>query len=265
MRFCVLGSGSKGNCTYVTANDTSILIDAGFSGVEIESRLANIGAKAAELSAILVTHEHGDHVRGVAVLSRRFNIPVYANKPTVDAAGKYLQKLYTYKPFSTGTPFKVNHLDIHPFAVSHDTADPVGFTIDDGISKMGYCTDTGTISKLIYHHLSTCRGIVIECNHDLEMLRNGHYPVHVQQRVRSQCGHLANPQAIELLGKLSSENLEKVILAHISESNNCHKMIEKNVADLLKELGEKKLLNGRPLSVSLASQDKVGEVVVLGK
>jgi phosphoribosyl 1,2-cyclic phosphodiesterase len=262
MRFCVLGSGSKGNCTYVASEKTAVLIDAGFSGVEVERRLSGIGVDISRIAAILLTHEHGDHVKGVSVLSRRHGIMVYANQQTRDAAGTLLQNLHEFTSFSTGKSFHINDLEVHPFAVSHDTVDPVGFTISDERARMGYCTDTGMVSKLIHHHLSSCHGLVLECNHDLEMLRNGHYPVHVQQRVRSKKGHLANPQAVEFIKELYNDGLEHVVLAHISDSNNSADIIRRIVAELLRELGdlaaEKKLLQ-----ISLSFQNQAGAMVLL--
>ncbi len=263
MRFCVLGSGSKGNCTYIASEKTAVLIDAGFSGIEIERRLSSIGADIAKISAILVTHEHGDHVKGVSVLSRRHGIRVYANQQSRDAAGKYLQKLHQFTPFSTGTSFQVDDLEVHPFAISHDTVDPVGFTISDAKARMGYCTDTGMVSKLIQHHLSSCHGLVLECNHDLEMLKNGHYPLHVQQRVRSKRGHLANPQTLEFLRELYHSGVENVVLAHISDSNNSSEIIRQIIAEFLHEQ-KGSSTQQKTFQISLSSQEKAGEMVLLG-
>lgn len=262
MRFCVLGSGSKGNCTYVASGKTAVLIDAGFSGVEIERRLSRIGVDMSHISAILVTHEHGDHIKGVSVLSRRYGTKVYANQETKEASGDNLQNLTDFCCFVTGSSFQIDDLTIHPFSISHDTADPVGFTISDGLACMGYCTDTGMVSKLIHHHLSACHGLVLECNHDLEMLKNGRYPIHVQQRVRSQKGHLANPQALQFLKELHHDRLETVILAHISESNNSVDIIKQIVAEFLFELNQPQE-EARSLKISLAHQDQVGKMVCL--
>jgi len=254
MRFCVLGSGSKGNCTYVESGETAVLIDAGFSGVEISRRLAAVGLDLEKVSAILVTHEHSDHVSGVGVLSRRYRLPVYANPGTREAAGASLDKLHAFVPFATGTSFTLPPFTIHPFSVSHDTADPVGFTLDDGGRSLGYCTDTGMVSRLIHHRLSRCQGLVLECNHDLTMLKNGPYPPALQQRIRSKNGHLANPDAIAFLAGLIHPGLRHVVLAHISESNNCH--------DLVRSALAQSALRGP--DISLALQDGPGELIDLG-
>ncbi len=253
MRFCVLGSGSKGNCTYVESGETAILIDAGFSGVEIARRLETVGLDMDRVTAILVTHEHADHVSGVGVLSRRYRLPVYANPGTKEAAGPSLDKLHAFAPFTTGISFLLAPFTIHPFAISHDTADPVGFTINDGCHTLGYCTDTGMVSRLIHHHLRQCMGLVLECNHDLKMLKSGPYPPALQQRIRSKSGHLANPEAIALLAELIHDQLQHVVLAHISHSNNCH--------DLIRSELEQNLLSGPTLS--LAEQDIPGALITL--
>lgn len=253
MRFCVLGSGSKGNCTYVESGERAVLIDAGFSGVEISRRLETAGLDVGKVCAILVTHEHSDHVSGVGVLSRRYRLPVYANPGTREAAGPALDKLHALVPFVTGTSFALPPFTIHPFSVSHDTADPVGFTLDDGGHTLGYCTDTGMVSRLIHHHLSRCQALVLECNHDLTMLKNGPYPPALQQRIRSKNGHLANPDAIAFLAGLIHDELQHVVLAHISESNNCH--------DLVRSELERSGLRGPALS--LAGQDMPGALLNL--
>lgn len=253
MRFCVLGSGSKGNCTYVESGEAALLIDAGFSGVETARRLQSVGLDMGKVSAILITHEHNDHVAGVGVLSRKYGLPVYANSATMEAAEPSLGKLHAYVPFATGSPFTLYPFTIHPFAISHDTVNPVGFTIDDGRCVFGYCTDTGMVSRLIHHHLGRCQGLVLECNHDLEMLKNGPYPPALQQRIRSKNGHLANPEAIAFLQELSHPGLRHVVLAHISQANNCHDRVRLEV--------NRSALSGPGLS--LACQDQAGELITL--
>lgn len=261
MRFCVLGSGSKGNCTYVEAGGTALLIDAGFSGIEVERRLATIGVTMAAIAGILVTHEHGDHISGVAILSRRHRLPVFVNTGTRQAAGKNLAKLHAVREIVTGESFTVGALAVHPFAISHDTADPVGYTVAFADTVLGYCTDTGMISRLIHQRLAVCQGLVLECNHDLEMLKNGPYPLSLQQRVRSTSGHLANLQTSDFLRELVSPRLEHVVLAHLSESNNRPELALATVAAMVAApAGEGK---GGPV-ISLAWQDRVGELVVLG-
>lgn len=258
MRFCVLGSGSKGNATYIAAGGTAILIDGGLSGIEVQRRLAAIGVDFNSLSAILVTHEHNDHIRGVPVLSRRGQLAVFANQATYRAAATNLDKVHAYHEFETGSAFEWQGLRIHPYSVSHDTADPVGFIVSDGMVSLGYCTDTGTVSRLMVHRLSKCQGLVLESNHDPAMLKNGIYPPFLKQRVRSNKGHLANEEAANLVRELLHPQLQHVVLAHISESNNLPELV---MEALHAKTGH--LLAEYPLCVSLAWQDRVGEVVIL--
>lgn len=257
MRFCVLGSGSKGNATYVSAGDTAILIDAGFSGVEMQRRLAAIGVDFSTISAIFLTHEHHDHIKGAPVLSRRGKVPVFANPATFTAAAEELNNLHQYNEFDTGVSFQFRDLKIHPFSVSHDTADPVGFTISDGRDTLGYCTDTGMITRLMHHHLANCRALILESNHDPEILKNGPYPPFLKQRVRGNKGHLANGDAAAFIRDLRHDDLRHVILAHISETNNCPNLAYETTMRVLNDH------NCRSLGVSVARQDRAGDMVEL--
>ena len=254
MRFCVLGSGSGGNATFVEADSTAILIDAGFSGKEIERRLGLVGVDPARISAILVTHEHGDHVCGVGVLARRYHLPVYIAAATLGAAPN-LGKLPEVRHITPGRSFQHKSLTIHPFATAHDAADPLGYVVNHKGTAFGYCTDTGLVSKLIRHRLAGCHGLVLEANHDAEMLKNGPYAPALKQRIASKTGHLANHQAAGLLRELATGgNLAHVVLAHLSGDNN-HP--DKVIAAIAEIIG-----NGPP-DFSIASQDTVGEMIHL--
>jgi phosphoribosyl 1,2-cyclic phosphodiesterase len=262
MRFCVLGSGSKGNATFVEAAGTRILIDAGFSGIELERRLAGIGIDIATISALLVTHEHGDHIRGVQVLSRRYSLPVYVSKATLAAAGNSLAKIVEWREILAGQVFNHQKLTVHPFAVSHDAVDTLGFVVSNNGCSVGYCTDTGAITHLMHHHLGGCNGLVLECNHDLEMLKNGGYPPPLQQRIRSKAGHLTNSEAARFLVDLIHAGLKHVVLAHISETNNTHVLARETVEEHLREY-DLTAEEGRFFSISVARQDGVGELICL--
>lgn len=262
MRFCVLGSGSKGNATYVEAGGTAILIDAGFSGVEIERRLHGLGLRVEALAAILVSHEHGDHIRGVQALARRYQLPVLVSRATRAAAGAVLAKIADWREIAAGRDLDFQGLHIHPFSLSHDAADPLGFVISRAGVTLGYCTDTGITSRLMHHRLSGCHGLILECNHDPEMLKTGGYPPPLQQRIRSQEGHLANAEAAGFLLELIHDGLEHVVLAHISETNNTHDLALATVREHLRQHGR---VSGEPcrFTVSLAHQERVGELVSL--
>lgn len=263
MKLCVLASGSRGNATYLESGGTRILIDAGLSGIELEKRLAVIGVDLTEIDAILVTHEHNDHIHGVGVLSRRLKIPVYANPATFAAASKTVNKLFSYNEFVTGGTFYYRNLEIHPFSVSHDTEDPVGFRISDGRVTFGYCTDTGKISRLMQHRLAGCQAIVLECNHDIEMLQNGTYPPYLKQRIRSNQGHLDNVTAAAFLQELAHVKLQHVVLAHLSEENNHPDIAFHAVVEILNNDPGCPAADAR---ITVACQGSVGELIrITGK
>ncbi len=242
MRFSILGSGSRGNSVLIQAKKTAILIDAGFSGKETEKRLASIGISIEMLDAIFVTHEHNDHISGVGVLSRRCKLPVFANNGTLLGGEKKLKKLFKIQEISTGEKITFQDFEIKSFRVSHDTNDPVGYVVGNGDKSVGYCTDTGKVSHLMVQRLKGCNGLIIEFNHDLEMLQNGPYPLFLQQRVRSSYGHLANPDAADLLQRLLHENLSHVVLAHLSETNNHPELAMQEAKRCLKPMEKPQLL-----------------------
>ena len=255
MLFCVLGSGSRGNATYVEGDSTGVLIDAGFSGREVEGRLEAAGVGLGRLAAILVTHEHGDHLRGVGVLARRHRLPVYISPATL-AAASGLGRVPEVREIAAGASFTVGSLEVHPFSVSHDAADPLGFVLSHRGRRVGYCTDTGHVSRLIRHRLAACQGLVLEANHDPVMLKNGPYPPELKQRIASRQGHLSNQDAVDLLCELAARGggPARVVLAHMSGENNHPDAVMACV-------------RGAPLPdgvrVWLARQDEVGEVIRL--
>lgn len=220
MIFSVLGSGSGGNSVYIQSGKTGLLIDAGFSGKQIDRRLGEIGKKAEDIKAICLTHEHRDHVIGVGVLARRFKLPVWANSGTFEGGQAIIKTLPAAREFETGDILQIHDLEVRSFRIHHDTPDPVGYTISDGTRKIGYCTDTGHASHLMVERLKGCDVIIIEFNHDPDLLRFGPYPLQLQQRVRSRQGHLANEEAASFLGKICHDKLQCAVLAHLSETNN---------------------------------------------
>jgi phosphoribosyl 1,2-cyclic phosphodiesterase len=217
---CILASGSKGNVMFVSSGSTSILVDAGLSGIEIERRLNLRGLHPEDLDAILVSHEHTDHIQGVGVLSRRFNLPVYINQQTQKAAKSHLGDVNDFRNYECGSPFRIKDLTIHPFSISHDAEDPAGFTINQDGTKIGIATDLGVASSMVREHLRGCSMLIIESNHDSEMLVNGPYPWPLKQRISSRTGHLSNKSSRNLLKEVQHERLQHVILAHLSETNN---------------------------------------------
>ncbi len=246
---CILASGSKGNAIFVSNGATSILIDAGLSGIEIERRLKSRGLSPENLDAILVSHEHHDHIQGVGVLSRRFNLPVYMNPRTREAAVSHLGNVYEVKNFECGSKFTVKDLAIHPFAISHDAEDPSGFTIhQDGI-KIGIATDLGIATSMVKEHLKDSTLLVLEANHDEKMLINGPYPWPIKQRIKSRIGHLSNLASKHLLNEIQHDRLKYVMLAHLSETNNTPQKA-------VNEIG--RALTRCKARLDVASQDKCG-------
>ncbi len=217
---CILASGSKGNAIFISSGDTSLLIDAGLSGIEIERRLRSRGLDPKDLNAILVSHEHSDHIQGVGVLSRRYKLPVYINSKTQKAGVSQLGNLHDFKQFECGSMFTINDLSIHPFSISHDALDPCGFTVNQNGTKIGIATDLGIATSMVKEHLKGCTLLILEANHDEQMLINGPYPWPVKQRIKSRTGHLSNEASKTLLNELQHDGLQHVMLAHLSETNN---------------------------------------------
>ena len=253
-RVCVLASGSKGNAVYVSDEKTSVLIDAGLSAVEIERRFHSRKLDPKRLDAIVVSHEHVDHIRGVGVLSRRYRLPVYINEPTLATAKTQLGALHATVRFNRGVAFSIGGLTFHPFSVSHDATDSLGFTIKNSLTKIGNATDLGVATQLVCHHLKGCKLIVLEANHDRRMLEEGPYPWYVKQRIQSLLGHLSNEESRDLLEKVSHSALKHVILAHISETNN-------DPDKALSVVGE--ALSHHRTQLSAAYQHVAGEIVNL--
>lgn len=256
LRLCVLGSGSTGNSVYLATEATRILIDAGLSAAETVRRLESIGASAQGLAAICVTHEHGDHVDGLAVLHRRTKAPLYANAGTIEAlaANPKLQGL-PWNVFMTGQPFRIGDLRLEPFSVPHDSYDPVGFAVsqDGSAARVAVMTDAGTATDLIRVRLRGCRIVVLEANHDPELLRDSPRPWALKQRIASRQGHLSNRQAAELIAEIAGPDLKAVFLAHLSGECNRPELAVEAVTRLL---GEKGI---RGVGVNLTYADRPSE------
>jgi phosphoribosyl 1,2-cyclic phosphodiesterase len=219
MRLSLLASGSKGNCLFLETDSCRLLIDAGLSGRETQARLSSIGVDPGTLDGILITHEHTDHVRGVGTLSRRLKIPVLGASRMLQAAQHVIGKAQVVE-FDPGSPFQFKGVSIDPFPVTHDACDPVGFRIEGEEGCVGFATDLGIATRLTQEKLKGCRALVLEFNHDEQMLQDGPYPWHLKQRIRSRHGHLSNTEGACLLEELLHGGLEGVFLSHLSEVNN---------------------------------------------
>ncbi len=216
---CPLASGSKGNSLFISGSNSSILIDAGLSGIEIERRLKQIDVEPHQLTAIIITHEHSDHIKGAGILNRRFDIPIYITEKTLHAC-RNLGKIQHTKFFQCGSSFEIDGIQINPFSISHDARDPVGLTLEYNGHKIGIATDLGIATNLVKDHLKNCTVLYLESNHDPDMLINGPYPWHLKQRIRDRQGHLSNMDSKDLVAQLKTSKLKHVILAHLSEENN---------------------------------------------
>ncbi|PYX95325.1 MAG: MBL fold metallo-hydrolase [Acidobacteria bacterium] len=252
----VLASGSRGNCAIVSSTSTRILLDAGISCRETFKRIKALGEDPYSFSAILITHEHSDHVYGLRVLARKTKIPVFMTGATHQAWARSVRdqhgerpKLEKLEAFSSGRSFQIGDIAVTPFTIPHDAADPVGFTFRAEGVKVGFATDLGYMPASICDHLRGCDVLVLESNHDLEMLRGGPYPWAVKQRVMSRVGHLSNEALAEFFANDYDGEAAYVVLAHLSEQNN-HPAIARGAAE--KALGARQtLLRNR---VMLASQ-----------
>jgi phosphoribosyl 1,2-cyclic phosphodiesterase len=219
MRFASLGSGSRGNATLLEAGDTRLLVDCGYALRELEQRLGALGLCADALTAILVTHEHTDHVRGVGALARRHGIPVWASSGTARAAA--FGDLPSLRPFAShGGAFRIGEIDVEPFAVPHDAREPCQFVFTAANRRLGVLTDTGRITPHIVASLRGVDALVLECNHDSEMLARGPYPPALRARVGGPLGHLSNAQAASLLQHIDHARLSHLVAGHLSEKNN---------------------------------------------
>lgn len=263
MEFVVLGSGSKGNCGFIRTDNTRLLIDNGFSGKEAVHRLESVEQPADELDGIIVSHEHGDHIRGVGILARKFKIPVYITEPTSKMVSKYL-KHTELRYFSSGSEIRFHDLVIETVPLPHDASDPVGFLLRSGTNgetggrKLAYITDIGQPTTLVRERLADVDALVIEANHDERMLMNGPYPWRTKQRIKSRFGHLSNSTSAGIIAEVvKSSGIRKVMLAHMSENNNDPELARDSIAQFVKENC------GVNISIDVASQHTPAEIIEL--
>ena len=220
MRFASLGSGSEGNGLVVEAGGTRILIDCGFGVRGTARRLGRLGLVPSSLTAILVTHEHTDHIGGVPAFAARHGIPVWATFGTLAAVSERFEGMPHVYGFDSHERFSIGALEIAPITVPHDAREPVQYVVGDGVRRLGVLTDIGTSTAHVEACLSGCDALVLECNHDLAMLENGDYPLSLKQRIAGRLGHLHNEAAAEILARIDTSRLVHVIAAHLSQQNN---------------------------------------------
>ncbi|MFH0879834.1 MAG: MBL fold metallo-hydrolase [Lentisphaerota bacterium] len=256
LQVCVLGSGSSGNCIYVSTETTSILIDAGLSVREITRRLDSIQASLARVQAVCISHEHDDHTSALGVLHRKLGIPLFGNAGTVEALRQNpkLAGVAGWKIFANGEKFPVGDLKIEPFSVPHDAYDPVGFIIRAQGIKIGMATDIGMVTGLVRERLKDCSLLIIESNHDEDLLHAAERPWHLKQRILGRQGHLSNECAAEVVAQVAGPGLRQVYLAHISKDCNRHDLALRTARTRLDKAG----FTG--VRVSLTFPDQVSDI-----
>lgn len=236
LRFASLGSGSAGNGTLVSDGHTHILIDCGFSMREAQRRIERLGLCLSALAAVLVTHEHSDHLKGVAVIARKHRVPLYMTPGTF--AGRDLGAIPDLRLIHNFQPFKVGAIDVHPVSVPHDAREPAQFVFHLQHWRLGLLTDLGSVTPQITEAYSGCHALLMEANHDPEMLSRGPYPYFLKQRVGGPFGHLSNQQAANFLQDLDTGVLQHLVLAHLSRKNNSVQRVKEALLKIEKPLGK---------------------------
>jgi phosphoribosyl 1,2-cyclic phosphodiesterase len=254
VRICVLGSGSKGNSTLVATERTRLLVDAGFSRKDTFRRLAAAGECTEGFDALLISHEHVDHVNGLKSLARGLKVPIYITGPTREVI-QWDPRLRALEIISPGEKFTIGDFEIAPFSIPHDAVDPVAFTLTAEGIKVGVITDLGYIPQLVKQHALGCHCLVFESNHDLDMLKTGPYPWFVKQRVMSRHGHLSNNATAGFLADDYDGSAQVVVLAHLSDKNNHPGLVMHSANQAFKKRGK-----GRPAELHLASQSEPTKV-----
>ena len=233
MRFACLGSGSEGNALVVEVGTSRVLLDCGFSTKETVARLARLGLTPADLHGIVVTHEHSDHIGGVTRFANKFNLPVWLTHGSLAYLLNLDQAPLDTRVIDSHAAFAVGDLYIEPFPVPHDAREPIQFVFGDGQHRLGVLTDTGMITPHIEQMLSGCDALVLECNHDANLLANGPYPNSLKQRVGGRFGHLDNIAAADLLRSIDTRQLTHLVAAHLSQKNNLPELARATLAKAL--------------------------------
>lgn len=254
MKICLLASGSGGNSICVQNGASSVLIDAGLTGKKIEERLHSRNIDPARLQAIVVSHEHADHIKGAGVMARRYGLPVWMTRGTLNASKQTFRGAEQIRVFENDEAFSIGDLSFQAFQLPHDAADPVNFSVTDGRAEVTVATDMGTVTQLVYQHMRRADLVVIETNYDRQLLMDGPYPWDLKMRIRGTHGHLSNHGAAEALCNLAAEGLQRAILAHLSEKNNRPNLARKTCIHQLRGQGI------RDFALCVAEQDRPSEV-----
>jgi len=262
LTLCPLFSGSSGNSIYIACDGVRILVDAGMSAARIQAHLHEIGVDIREIDAILVTHEHVDHIRGLGVLCRKYGLPVYANEGTWD--GILLKEsgipLRCVRTFYTGEDFYIGPVNVHPFPIPHDANEPVGYSFSCKGLRCAVATDLGHIQDAWMDAVTGCQAIVLEANHDVDMVNRGPYPSHLKRRILGQRGHLNNADCAKALLALVKSGTQAVFLSHLSQDNNLPELAYNTVCGALSEAG---YAVGEDVRVTVSRRDRVSDMLVL--
>ena len=253
--FCPLSSGSDGNAVYLETKKTKVLFDAGISFKKLKEKLDEIGVDIESLDAVIISHEHADHIKGLEMITKKLGIPVLCNSDTAKAICMHLSIRPKFKIFSTGEAFHFGDIEIHPFSIQHDTLDPVAFAVKFDDVKIGICTDLGFVTKLVSHHLKDCDYLYLEANHEEDMVHASARPMVYKQRVLGRQGHLSNLGCAKLIEEVHHKNLQCVYLAHLSSECNSHEMALKTVGGYLAKVGKE-------VELRIAFQDEVSKPVL---
>lgn len=262
LEFCTIASGSSGNCTYIGTEHTKILIDAGISGRKIEEGLAELKLTGEAIDALFITHEHVDHIKGAGILSRRFDIPVFATAETWAAMEGSLGKIApsNKRVIYADEVCPVNDICVKPFAIPHDAAEPVGYTVFNGARKITLATDIGHVTDTVRENIEGSDLLLLESNHDIDLLRKGSYPWPLKQRILGEKGHLSNAAAGELLAEVMTGKTKYVFLGHLSEENNDPHLAYETVEKILRQ---NRIEVGKHLKMDMASRSRNGVKIEL--
>lgn len=266
MRFCAFASGSSGNCIYTGSDSTHILVDVGISGKRVENALNTAQLTGSDLSGILITHEHADHIGGLGVISRKYGIPIYATEKTIEAikrdkaTGNIDEGLFN--PIVADKKFMIGDLTINPMKISHDAADPLAYRVSCENKRVAVCTDLGTYDEYTVDCLSNMDVLLLESNHDIKMLQVGPYPYPLKQRILSERGHLSNEASGRLLSRVLHDGTKKIFLGHLSQDNNIPDLAYEAVR-LEITMSQDNSYRGDDFDISVAKRSEPSELITI--
>lgn len=265
MRLVSIASGSSGNCIYIGSDNTHILVDAGISNKRIEQGLHEIGLKGSELHGVVITHEHSDHVKGLGVLARRYAVPIYGTQETLEeissmkSLGEYPRELL--KPILPDVEFAIGDLELQPFSIDHDAANPVAYRVRHEKKSVAVATDMGHFDQYVIDHLQGLDALLLESNHDVNMLQTGPYPYYLKRRILGDHGHLSNENAGRLLTYVLHDNMKHILLGHLSKENNYEALAYETVK-LEIDQGDTPYRSG-DFSITVAKRDEMSQIINL--